>query len=585
MLDRLKSVAFCTAIAIATTLNGTPVRAFIPLPNANGQYAVDEEGNLLVGQMSVSNFPAFAKGGSFQGSPELNRILGYDPTRSRSAGARPEDVLTYGDFKQYGLQELSVKELNPDVDLDTISLEEFDLLKGKDLNELIETIPNLGNKKVKDVPPLRNILPKRLKDYSLDRVVRKNAELAEAIERDAKAEVTQVAQQLVNEQQKFIYDGIDQGIEYVSQRVIDNYRQSYPELEGLDLETIGAKAEQEVRQKLNILASQSELDFADEFDLTNPGSYVDRQVAEYSAKLNLLIEKTSQELEEKIGQEINNRLTEAGFEKLSQVPTNVEDIKQAVKDHGRELLTHTKAQVIQKITEKVGEIEELKQAFPDDIGEIEIANYDLSNYSINDIPGLEDVKVKEFKNYEQAAISSIPGAKDLSFDRYPFKFNFGAGIAIIDWVFSEAEGYANRAISGSIKETFNTAHCGQHNSLNGGCAHVELITPQSMEILAFNSGKQWVSGDSQKTRGGRNLLQNYKGGKEPTGRLPAPESPVKMVLRNNDELKDTTDLYLAFQFCMTDIFGTRHCTPHNVAEIYLMTFKKGDNIFLGISPI
>ena len=48
-------------------------------------------------------------------------------------------------------------------------------------------------------------------------------------------------------------------------------------------------------------------------------------------------------------------------------------------------------------------------------------------------------------------------------------------------------------------------------------------------------------------------MKDYKGGKEPTGRLPAYKSPFKMVLRNNDEATDTADLYLALQICVTDI--------------------------------
>ena len=52
--------------------------------------------------------------------------------------------------------------------------------------------------------------------------------------------------------------------------------------------------------------------------------------------------------------------------------------------------------------------------------------------------------------------------------------------------------------------------------------------------------------------------------KKPTGRLPAYGSPWKMVLRNNNEQTDITELDKARQFCYVDVFGVEHCTPHNI---------------------
>lgn len=142
---------------------------------------------------------------------------------------------------------------------------------------------------------------------------------------------------------------------------------------------------------------------------------------------------------------------------------------------------------------------------------------------------------------------------------------------------SEAEKFTDRTISGSLRENFTDTHCQSSKSLNGGCAHIELAGP-----FAFNRGKQWVSGDSQKVKGGRNLLKNFGGGKEPTGRLPFRGSTLKMVLRNNNEQRDTTKMYLALQICFRDPLGTKHCTPHNILEFPLHTFKVGDFILLGI---
>ena len=86
-------------------------QAFIPIPNENGEYEYDEDGNLVVSDMSVDDIGSFRHRGSINVDREVIDLLGCNPNREWNEGDRPEDVLTFGDLESYGFQVLTAKKI------------------------------------------------------------------------------------------------------------------------------------------------------------------------------------------------------------------------------------------------------------------------------------------------------------------------------------------------------------------------------------------------------------------------------------------------------------------------------------------
>ena len=252
--------------------------------------------------------------------------------------------------------------------------------------------------------------------------------------------------------------------------------------------------------------------------------------------------------------------------------TSINDLQQVTAEYLTVTVNEITNQVKDFIREKVGNLaKDIGKQIIGDIGDIVLSNYDLSSYTIADIPGLAETPIYRFPGFENLNISQIPNLASLPFQLYPnFPQYDAVGFALVDLVLGEAEQYAERSISGGNR--VGIANCNDGSS----CAHIELGGP-----LPTTAGRQWVSGDSQRVKGGKNLLKWVGGGKEPTGRLPFNNPPFKMVLRNNSETQDTVALTLAFRYCFSS-WGIRHCTPYNLFEIPLHTFRVGDYIYLGV---
>lgn len=141
------------------------------------------------------------------------------------------------------------------------------------------------------------------------------------------------------------------------------------------------------------------------------------------------------------------------------------------------------------------------------------------------------------------------------------------GMAQIDIAFEEAENYANRTISGSYQEGFS-------KPCTGGCAHIELGGNSLM------LGQQWVSGNSQKVRGGFGFLGSMFDGVEPTGRHPYGDG-FKVVIGDIDESTGTVELELYYRIC--DRYPVDlGCSPYGIGPYPFMTLKEQDWIFVGI---
>jgi hypothetical protein len=141
------------------------------------------------------------------------------------------------------------------------------------------------------------------------------------------------------------------------------------------------------------------------------------------------------------------------------------------------------------------------------------------------------------------------------------------GMAQIDIAFGASENYANRTISGSYQEGFS-------QPCTGNCAHIELGGNSLM------LGQQWVSGNSQKVRGGFGALGSMFGGVEPTGRHPY-GSQYKVVIGDINESTGTVELQLWYRICDRSPVDLG-CSPYGIGPYPFMTLKEQDWIFVGL---
>lgn len=566
-------------LAIALTgLFALPSQAFIPLPDRNGKYSFDEDGRVTMDGRSFRHLGSVSSSGSFQAHPDVIEFLGYDPSRSWQAGDRPEDIFQFGDIKAYGLAEYSLEQLNPGIDVGSLPLSDLRILKKQTIADLVEAIPDLGEKKVREIPPLKDNLPERFHNRRLEQLLEKDVrQLRSDLIAGARQEVSSVSQAKIQQQHERLVEGYGEGVEAIAEDIIARYSIKYPEL-NVDLETVIDDASSTIDARLNRAAGELEARIAahaqnTELEAIQINRLVEQEFRRYQEEAEQIVTENIERYKTNVEATISQDLSQLGLPKIN-ITQTFTDLDGAVSDYASEVIADGKERVKQVVREELALVEQLARRVSTEIGAIKLGDYDLSGYEIDDLPGAKSTPIQEYENFEEFTISEVPGAADLNFARYPSMPQFGTGIARVDLIFSDAEKYTDRTISGSEKDGFNNTHCRKGQK---GCAHIELT---AVEPFFFNAGKQWVSGDSQEVRGGKRLLRGD--GKEPTGRLPAPKSPLKMVLRNSDELTDTVEMFLALQICFTDPWGQEHCTPHDVLEIPAWTFRPGDTIYLGV---
>jgi hypothetical protein len=131
-----------------TTKNGQPTTLDVKLPDWR--------------QVALSNLPGILEDGSFNDN-RWNQRAGYDLTRTWSAGDTPDRFLKLGDLSEALQPEaLALSQIAQitKADLTKVSLASFKLAGEQTLEQLVKIVPNLGNLRVGDVPPIASLLQK-----------------------------------------------------------------------------------------------------------------------------------------------------------------------------------------------------------------------------------------------------------------------------------------------------------------------------------------------------------------------------------------------------------------------------------------
>ena len=580
-----KQLSATLAIALGLT-TASPAEAFIPIATEA------EDGNITLEMVdaSIEDLPAFRQGGTFKADRQIIDILGYDPSRTWYAGDRPEDIMKVGDLQYYGFENLSITEifelqgisLNPK----SIPLNQLGVLENLTIEDLTKIVPGLKRVKIRRIKPLNDLLGRRFQHRRVGDVLNQDPDYLYRQQQDESiAKIQQVATTQIETIEKEAGAFITENIATVESNLNLYISEYLPEIDPqVLLDSSNAELKQKLLTAIAIQKEELEQNLVNFIDNSKglERLEIDRYIRQKIELFQVNIDSLTIEAINNTENTVKTKL-EAIAEPLYQsqlnnfIEKNYSSLNEAINSQVDILSQNTEAKITSVVETEIGNITgDVNFGSIGEIGEIKLSNYDLSEYTAADIPGITNTKISRFPQYENLDISDIPGIASLNFNQYPNLPNFGTGIARVDLVFSEAEGYAERAISGSDREGFNTATCRTDNNLNGGCAHIELGGP-----LPFNRGKQWVTGDSQKVKGGWGILRPVNGGKEPTGRMPFPEASFKMVLRNSNEQTDEVDLVLAFRYGFYDWFGNPHFTPYGIFEIPFFTTAVRDILFLG----
>lgn len=114
-----------------------------------------------LGQITFNTLPPIAESGSFSVPPEVVEALGYDPSRSWSAGQTAEEYLKLGDFQEsFQLQKYNLETLATmgGASPESAKLSDFELLNRQTIGDLITAVPGLSDRQIAEVPPIADLL-------------------------------------------------------------------------------------------------------------------------------------------------------------------------------------------------------------------------------------------------------------------------------------------------------------------------------------------------------------------------------------------------------------------------------------------
>jgi hypothetical protein len=213
---------------------------------------------------------------------------------------------------------------------------------------------------------------------------------------------------------------------------------------------------------------------------------------------------------------------------------------------------------------------------------LKLGEIDLSKYSLNSIPGLQDTPLKSFQSWQQSYINQVPGLNQVAFDKMPKPINSGLGVVgIASVVLGTSERGDTKAgndyfVSGSVVRGDRTEEVACPPGKE--CSYLEMGDFVGSEGSLY--GKRWASGSSQLVLGGYGILAAVNGGKEPTGRL-VYGSGFKVALTGVNESNGTADFGLFFRICARPPFQQKTCTPYFIGPVPWLPVSENDLVIVG----
>jgi len=211
-----------------------------------------------------------------------------------------------------------------------------------------------------------------------------------------------------------------------------------------------------------------------------------------------------------------------------------------------------------------------------------LGKLDLSQYLIDSIPKLSETEFSKFKDWQQSFINQVPGLNQIPLNKLPQPINAGTDVVgVASVVLGQAEHGDPKAntsyyISGSVDLTNKTVPVACQAGTY--CPYMELGDVAGIDGALY--GKRWVSGSSQKVKGGFGILGSVNGGLEPTGRL-VYGNGFKVVLTGVNESTGTAEFSLFFRICASSPVVSKTCTPYFIGPVPWLPVKENDLVIVG----
>jgi hypothetical protein len=228
-----------------------------------------------------------------------------------------------------------------------------------------------------------------------------------------------------------------------------------------------------------------------------------------------------------------------------------------------------------------------------EIGHLSLSQLDLSQYSVTQLPGLEQAPLSSIRDWQNLNLAQIPGLGNVPFSTFFDPGPFLGLVAIHDVTYGgdtvhpeSRKTSTQHSISGSDEAGFHQ-ECAQAQ----GCDYLELSSPASLGSAGNPTqlhGARWIRGGKgrgeQMVPGGHGVLGTLNRGQEPTGRHPFGKA-FKVVLTGTDESTGTGKFGLYFRVCHQTTFVDLGCTPYFIGPVPWFSTHEEGMVLVGLTEL
>ncbi|MGB8699467.1 MAG: hypothetical protein WCD18_08635 [Thermosynechococcaceae cyanobacterium] len=154
-LAAVAAIALCIVTSSPVQASPPPERRLLPLIPSGGTKVLDWT------RISFQTFGGMHQAGQFKAPPQLTSYLGFDPSVAWSKGTPVASVIRLGFVDQaFGLQLLSLDPIAAytGIDVKSMPLSAYGLLKWQTLGSLVQAVPGLANLYPSQVPPIAALI-------------------------------------------------------------------------------------------------------------------------------------------------------------------------------------------------------------------------------------------------------------------------------------------------------------------------------------------------------------------------------------------------------------------------------------------
>jgi len=198
------------------------------------------------------------------------------------------------------------------------------------------------------------------------------------------------------------------------------------------------------------------------------------------------------------------------------------------------------------------------------LGALSFQNFDLTGYTLDNIPGLIHAPLQAFRHWQEAKLTDIPNLREMPWQQFPNPPSESgmSGVIQLPIALSHKLGKDFTSISGSSAIGYQIP-C-------AGCTGITFSDPPALQE------KRWISGLAQWVQGGTSDVAQSPTHSEPTGRNVFGKA-FKVVVTEVSPKQAQTALY--FRFCQFQ--QQTFCTPYAIGPVPFLSFRNGELMPVG----